>query len=166
MTSQSVPHNSTYDALCAAIDDEFKARATYRAVIAALGPVRPFVHIVEAEQRHIDALVRQFHRFGWQPPGDRWHDKVAAPASLAEACKLGMEAEVDNVSLYERLSAMTDDAKIAALFTRLRRASAENHFPAFERCLTAERGSSTRCGPAARHAGGRGRAGFGSGPKA
>ncbi|GKS60133.1 hypothetical protein YTPLAS18_36600 [Nitrospira sp.] len=39
-----------------ALHDEYKARALYRLVIKAFGPVRPFVNIVEAEGRHAQAL--------------------------------------------------------------------------------------------------------------
>ena len=35
-------------ALNEALQDEYKARATYRAIIQRYGPVRPFVNIVEA----------------------------------------------------------------------------------------------------------------------
>lgn len=40
-----------------ALLDEYKARDTYRKVIDSFGAVRPFVNIVEAEQRHIEALL-------------------------------------------------------------------------------------------------------------
>jgi hypothetical protein len=42
-----------------ALDDEYKAEATYAAVITRFGPVRPFINIVEAERRHAGALIRQ-----------------------------------------------------------------------------------------------------------
>ena len=35
-------------ALNESLQDEYKARATYRAIIQAFGPVRPFINIVEA----------------------------------------------------------------------------------------------------------------------
>ena len=43
--------------LIEAIDDEYKARATYRLVIREFGEIRPFINIVEAESRHIEALL-------------------------------------------------------------------------------------------------------------
>lgn len=41
-------------ALCLALDDEYKARATYRSVIGRFGPVLPFANILHTEQRHLD----------------------------------------------------------------------------------------------------------------
>lgn len=49
-------HGCQDDRGCEALDDEYKARATYRKVIEAFGPVRPFVNIVEAEDRHAEAI--------------------------------------------------------------------------------------------------------------
>ena len=37
--------------LVAALDDEYMARATYAQVLADFGEVRPFINIVEAENR-------------------------------------------------------------------------------------------------------------------
>ncbi|MEJ2623713.1 MAG: DUF2202 domain-containing protein [Pseudolabrys sp.] len=125
----------TYEALCEAIDGEYKARATYRAVITAFGPVRPFSNIVFAEQRHIDALLTQFRRLELEPPSDHWDGQVAAPPSLAEACRLGVQSEIDNAALYDRLVAMTEDRHVLAVLAALRKASAERHLPAFTRCM-------------------------------
>jgi hypothetical protein len=47
-------------ALNDALDDEYKSHATYRQVIADHGPIRPFINIVEAEARHIRALLDLF----------------------------------------------------------------------------------------------------------
>ena len=48
------------EALVAALDDEYHARATYRAVINAFGDVRPFVNIVESDVRlWPSCLIRQ-----------------------------------------------------------------------------------------------------------
>ncbi len=83
---------TSIDALSEAIEDEYRARATYRKVIERFGPVRPFVNIVEAENRHVAALLRQFARLRAEPPSDTWPDRVSAPASLAEACAVGVKA--------------------------------------------------------------------------
>ncbi|MGC2412718.1 MAG: hypothetical protein WA459_08485 [Stellaceae bacterium] len=79
----------TLEALSEALDDEYRARAPYRKVIERFGPVRPFVNIVDAENRHIAAPVRQFQRLHARPPADTWRDRVTAPQSLAQACVAG-----------------------------------------------------------------------------
>lgn len=139
-------HPTDYTALCEAIDDEYKARATYRAVIAKFGPVRPFANIVHSEQRHIDALMTLFAARGWAPPADRWDGQVTSPDSVAEACRIGVEAEVENAALYDRLFTMTDDAEILSVFQALRWASAERHLPAFQRCLAGGGATDGECG--------------------
>lgn len=160
MTSVS----STHQALCEALDDEYKARATYRAVIAKFGPVLPFVNIVNSEQRHIDALLPLFVAHGWDAPADRWSGQVSAPDSLAEACAIGVQAEIENAALYDRLFAMTADPEVLAVFSALRWASAERHLPAFQRCRDGAL-DGCRAGGGGRHArgGGGGRCGVGGG---
>ncbi|MGZ9116347.1 DUF2202 domain-containing protein [Methylocystis sp. FS] len=124
----------TIGALREALDDEYKARATYQGVIDRFGPVRPFVNIIEAEERHANALLRLFERFGIEPPKDRWAGQVPAPSSLAEACKAGVEAEIENAAMYARLLAQVSDARVRDVLTRLQQASQQRHLPAFRRC--------------------------------
>lgn len=124
----------TIGALREALDDEYKARATYQSVIDRFGPVRPFVNIIEAEERHANALLRLFERFGMEPPKDRWAGQVPAPSSLAEACKAGVEAEIENAAMYARLLAQVSDTRVRDVLTRLQQASQQRHLPAFRRC--------------------------------
>lgn len=57
MDQERTVDDGTRAALDHALDDEYRARATYRAVLARFGLVRPFVNIVESEGRHIEALA-------------------------------------------------------------------------------------------------------------
>lgn len=124
--------------LHAALDDEYRARATYAQVLADFGEVRPFANIVAAESRHVDALVRLFERYGVEVPPDPWPGRVEHYASLAEACAAGVAAEVENAGLYDRLLAGTDRADVLEVYGNLRSASQDRHLPAFRRCV--ERG--------------------------
>ena len=126
----------TAAALAEALDDEYRARATYEKVIAKFGPVRPFVNIVEAEERHIAALLRQFSRLGLDPAPDPWPGRVEASATLEEACAAGVAAEIGNGALYDRLIAQAQDPQIRDVMRQLRDASQERHLPAFRRCLS------------------------------
>jgi len=142
-----IPDAKTIEALREALDDEYKARATYRKVIEAFGPVRPFVNIVEAEDRHAKALLAQFARFGVEPPEDTWPERIKAPRTLVEACRAGVEAEIENEAMYKRLLQQVSDAAALAVMRRLQQASQERHLPAFKRCLereTSEGGGSRR----------------------
>ena len=129
---------NTIDALREALEDEYRARATYRKVIETFGPVRPFVNIVDAEDRHARALLALLTRFGIEPPADTWPQHVTAPSTLAEACRAGVEAEIENEAMYERLLKQITDPDALTVMQRLQRASRERHLPAFQRCLERE----------------------------
>lgn len=146
-------------ALAVAIDDEYKARASYRAVIEKFGSVRPFSRIVESEERHIAALEQQFRRLGVAIPEDPWPQRTRAPATVEEACSAAVELEIANEALYaELLPAAEGDPEVHKVFERLRAASLERHLPAFRRCV--ERGGR----PGSPPGGGRGGPPDGAGP--
>lgn len=146
------PSTSTLEeALHEAFDDEYRARATYRAVLSRWGDVRPFVHVVESEERHIRALESLCERHGLAIPADPWPARVSPPESLEAACEAAVEAERENEALYRRLlEAAGGRADVEAVFRRLRDASRESHLPAFERALARERSSGSGEGSAAR----------------
>ena len=128
-------------ALIEAINDEYKARAIYRLVISTFGEIRPFVNIVEAENRHIEALLPLFKKYGVTVPKDDWGSRIEAPASIIDACRLGLEAEIENAEMYDRLLDSTIGyPDVQDVLIQLQRASKENHLPAFQRCV--ERGGS------------------------
>ncbi|WP_417592141.1 ferritin-like domain-containing protein [Parasphingorhabdus sp.] len=124
-------------AMDAALADERRAVLNYQTVLDRFGPVRPFINIAEAEQRHIDALLKLYNSYNIPVPTD---DTVVEPifetADLQTLCELGVQGEIDNVRLYdeELLPAVAGHANIVTVMTRLRDASAFRHKPAFERC--------------------------------
>jgi hypothetical protein len=125
--------------LTEAINDEYKARATYRKVINKFGEIRPFINIVEAEGRHIEALLPLFSKYDISVPEDNWDSRIATPESILDACRAGVEAEIENAEMYNRLLEVTEDyPDVQRVLIQLQRASAKNHLPAFQRCV--ERG--------------------------
>jgi rubrerythrin len=123
-------------ALAESLDDEYRSRATYRRVIEKFGPVRPFVNIVDAEARHIAALLRQYERLGLAPAPDIWSGRIEAPETLKEACAAAVTAETANAVLYDRLIPQVQDQIVRGVMEQLRTASQERHLPAFRRCLS------------------------------
>lgn len=107
-------------ALLEALDDEYKAWASYDQVLRDFGPVRPFSNIIESEARHITALARLFERYGVPMPPNPWPGKVAQYACLKEACEAGVSGEIENERLYRRLLASARRPDIRAVFERLR----------------------------------------------
>ncbi len=123
------------DALAAALDDEYKAHATYQQVIRDFGAVRPFINIVEAEARHITALLTLFERYSITPPKNGWVGKVPRFASVSDACAAGVQAEIENAALYDRLFESTQRPDILQVYQALRSASLDRHLSAFQRCV-------------------------------
>jgi hypothetical protein len=151
-------------ALIEALDDEYKASATYAHIISIFGEIRPFTNILEAEKRHIQALLPLFEKYGISVPENSWGNRVETPNSILEACQAGIDAEIENAEMYERLLAATQDyADVQQVFKNLQRASQENHLPAFQRCV--ERGGTDagRSGAGNTAKGRRGNAGGGKG---
>jgi len=133
-------------ALIEAINDEYKARATYRHVIEKFGEVRPFINIMEAESRHVKALLPLFNKYQIAVPEDNWYEHTQSPDSLIEACRVGVEGEIENAEMYDRLLDATKKyPDVQQVLMQLQRASAENHLPAFQRCV--ERGGEPGKGP-------------------
>ncbi|MEC3861516.1 hypothetical protein VK792_09495 [Mesobacterium sp. TK19101] len=123
-----------------ALDDEYHAYATYQAVIDRFGAVRPFTNIQRAEARHANALIGYLQSHGIVAPANPYLTGAKpmpdAPASLAEACAVGVQAEIANAGLYDDdlLPAARGDAELTRIFVALRDASQQKHLPAFQRC--------------------------------
>lgn len=139
-------------ALHEALDDEYKAWATYDQVIADFGEVLPFRNIRDAEGRHIEALRTLFVRYGVPIPENPWPGKVTRFTSLQEACAAGVSDEIANAELYERLLEATERPDILTVLRNLQAASQQRHLPAFQRCAEGRQGGG---GGRRRHRGGR-----------
>jgi hypothetical protein len=144
-------------ALNEALDDEYRAWATYDQVIGDFGEVTPFNNIRAAEARHIEALCMLFGRYGLPVPENPWPGKVARYANPRAACEAGVAAEIANAEMYDRLLKATSRPDILTVLHNLQEASQQRHLPAFQRCAQGLGGGGHGRG-AGRHRGGRGRA--------
>jgi hypothetical protein len=138
-------------ALHEALDDEYRAWATYDQVIRDFGAVQPFINIREAEARHIDALLGLFARYGLPAPENPWPGKTERHAGLKQACEAGVAAEIANGAMYDRLLAASQRPDIHKVLRNLQEASQQRHLPAFQRC--AQRADGVGGGRGARHRG-------------
>lgn len=132
------------DALREALDDEYRAWATYEQIVRDFGPERPFINILAAEARHIEALRSVFQRYSLPVPENPWRDRVPRFTTVREACEACIQAEIANSALFERLMQSTQRQDILAVFRNLRRASLERHLPAFRRCRARGSGRGAR----------------------
>jgi len=127
-------------AILEALDDEYRAWATYDQVIRDHGPVRPFINIRDAEARHIEALSSLLRRYGQEVPANSWIGRAPRYASVHEACVAGVDAEIANADLYDRLLAAARHEDVRRVFGNLQEASQERHLEAFRRCVSRQDG--------------------------
>lgn len=119
-------------------EGEFAAHALYSAILKKHGDVQPYAAIRDAETRHIGALKRQLEKYGIAIPEDKFLGKGAAPTTLLEAAKQGVEAEKKNIAMYDSyLATVKNYPDLTRVFTNLQRASREGHLPAFKAALDA-----------------------------
>ena len=128
-TGLSIEQMLTYS-----IQDEFLARAEYELIIAEYGSIRPFTNIMAAEQRHIEWVTELFAAYGYNVPQDTAQRHVVLPDDLKASFQTGVQAEIDNIAMYEAFlqEELPDDVR--DLFERLKQAS-ENHLRAFRNNL-------------------------------
>jgi hypothetical protein len=117
-----------------AVQDEYLARAEYKLIMSAYGEARPFANIIKAEEQHIAWLVEIFDKYGLNLPEDNAGEHVALPADLKAAYQTGVQAEIDNIAMYESFMEKDLPADVADLFAELKSAS-ENHLRAFRNNL-------------------------------
>ncbi len=133
------PEPILHQALKIALDDEFHAREAYITVIETFGPQSPFTNIVEAEQRHQKALIALFKTYEVPLIENRWIDAIEAPKCLQEAYLMGVNAEIENIQMYDTLLSYTGNyPDVQEVFYRLQAASYNNHLPAFQSHLNTQ----------------------------
>lgn len=130
----TVLNESELASLKEALDDEYRSHETYAQVIRDFGSVRPFINIVDAEARHISALLSLFETYNIAAPANRWPGKVTRFSTLQEACARSAQGEIDNVAIYDKALLTTQRPDILVVYRALRSASQDRHLPAFRRC--------------------------------
>lgn len=130
-----MPIPFVHQALQMAIYDEYRAHATYQRVIETFGQVAPFHQIVQAESRHIQALLPLLQRYHVPIPIDDWYLKITPAHFLKENCELGVAGEIENGQMYDHLLSVIHEPDIRSVFTQLRDASLLHHLPAFRQCV-------------------------------
>lgn len=122
------------DMMTYAIQDEYLARAEYELIMNEYGDIRPFTNIVQAEERHIEWMIELFDGNGTAVPPDTAEEHVLLPATLKAALETGVQAEVDNIAMYESFLERSLPDDVRDVFERLKKAS-ENHLRAFQNNL-------------------------------
>ncbi|KDR93950.1 hypothetical protein SAMN02745945_01148 [Peptoclostridium litorale DSM 5388] len=142
------------------IEDEYLARSEYEKIMETFGEQRPFSNIVKAEEYHIELLKPIFEEYEIDIPDDKAQEHVHVPESLTEAYETGVQAEINNIKMYETFLAQDIPDDVKYVFELLKNAS-ENHLEAFQRNLDRSEGvglSGDRRNPQGKK--GRGRGGW------
>lgn len=127
------------DMLTYAIQDEYLAHAEYEAIISKFGNVKPFTNIIKAEETHIKWLEDAFKAYKLPIPKDEAKKYIKVPETLIKAYEAGVQAEIENIAMYERflgipLIKSNAYSDLRTLFTNLKNAS-QNHLEAFKKQL-------------------------------
>lgn len=112
------------------IQDEYNARAEYRALVQKFGEIAPFVNLIKSETNHIRALTQLFIVYGLDVPSDNGRASVV-PNTLAEVYTIEIKAENVNIELYKSFLEKDLPTNVKNVFNHLMNAS-ESHLAIFE----------------------------------
>lgn len=115
-----------------AIEDEYLARQEYESIMDAFGEQQPFSNIIRAEETHIELLKEIYESYEYEIPEDQAADHIILPISIEEALEIGVQAEINNIAMYEMFLGEELPDDIREVFIELRDASI-NHLAAFEK---------------------------------
>ena len=128
--------DSEITALGSALNDEYKAEATYQKILDTFGEdTTPFNNIINAEVKHSTKIIELYEKYDLDVPENDLYYQTPEFETVTGACSAAVQAEIDNVALYDELDSEIDNEDIQVVFASLRRASQESHLPAFERCV-------------------------------
>lgn len=120
-------------ALLRAIEEELNAQALYQGILDTFGDIHPFNAVVASEGQHANALLRLAEKYGVAVP-EFTPGALPTFESIEQACQAGVAAEIADAALYDELMPGVTHVDILRVFENLKRASLENHLPAFEAC--------------------------------
>lgn len=123
---------SLADMLMYAIQDEYLAHGEYATIISKFGSQNPYANIILAEANHIASLKGLFTAYGLTFPEDGSAEHQLIPADLLVAARTGVQAEIDNIAMYESFLSHELSADVNTVFSSLMKASS-SHLLSFEK---------------------------------
>jgi len=136
--SSATVNESTFtleEMLTYAIQDEYLAKAEYQAIMTQFETTRPYSNIMLAEDVHIQELLPLFAAYSVEVPVNDAAAKVILPETLQETYSIGVQAEINNIAMYDKFLAQELPEDVRDVFEQLKAAS-EKHLSAFERANT------------------------------
>jgi len=120
------------DMLMYAVQDEYLARGEYLAIIDKFGSQTPYSNIVKSEESHLAFLEEVYKSYGIEFPSDTSADHIIIPEDLLEAAKTGVQAEIDNIAMYELFLSYDLPENVYEVFNALKKGS-DSHLLAFQK---------------------------------
>lgn len=120
------------DMLIYAVQDEYLARGEYLAIVDKFGSQRPYSNIISAEETHLAYLKEVYLAYGLDFPADGSAEHIVVPANLLEAAKTGVQAEIDNIAMYELFLTYDLPENVFDVFSALKSGS-DSHLLAFQK---------------------------------
>ena len=121
-----------HDMLMYAVQDEYLAHGEYVAIIDKFGSQRPYTNIISAEETHLAYLKEVYLAYGLDFPADASKEHIVIPTDLLEAAKTGVQAEIDNIAMYELFLTYDLPENVFEVFSALKSGS-ESHLAAFQK---------------------------------
>lgn len=120
------------DMLTYAVQDEYLAHGEYEAIIGKFGSQRPYTNIALAEETHLSYLKEIYASYDMEFPADESASHIVIPDTLLEAAQTGVQAEIDNIDMYEKFLTYDLPDSVKDVFTILMEGS-QNHLKAFQK---------------------------------
>ena len=133
------PSYTLEEMLTYAIQDEYAAKAEYQAIQDAFGVVRIYSNILKAEAQHVETLLPLFETYEITVPAEITPDQIVLPVDLATSYRLAVEAEINNIAMYEAFLKEELPEDVQFVFENLQNAS-ESHLVAFQRAADGNMG--------------------------
>jgi len=128
-----------------AMEDEYLAQAEYEKIMETYGVIKPYSNISKAEATHIELLEPLFEQYEVTVPEKDWDSYVVLPDTLQETYEIGVEAELNNIAMYESFLEEELPDEVRTVFEALKNAS-EKHLQAFQRKVDGVVGNGTGTG--------------------
>jgi len=120
------------DMLTYAVQDEYLARGEYEAIEETFGSQKPYTNIKSAEETHLAYLEAVYAAYGLAFPEDESAPHIVLPETLLEAAMTGVQAEIDNIEMYEIFMGHELPENVYEVFSALKSGS-ESHLLAFQK---------------------------------
>jgi len=120
------------DMLMYAVQDEYLAHGEYLAIVDKFGDQKPYSNIISSEETHLAYLKEVYLSYGIDFPTDESANHIIVPASLLEAAETGVQAEIDNIAMYEIFLTYDLPENVLEVFSALKSGS-DSHLLAFQK---------------------------------